>query len=270
MWRSWAYNATDHGEPMAGNYSPVTTAISIRDQRAQMTVLTDRAQAGSGSVHDGEIELLVHRRLLKDDGRGVGEPLNETEAISPYAGKDQARPLGLGLVVRGQHFLMLAPPAKAAAAWRQQMDHVYQPPTPIFLPGTRARLAAHFSATELALPANVQLVSLEPVAEHKVLVRLAHQFGLGEDAELSRPVTIDVARLFAGRRIATLEERGLTGTVPRAEVLQRRIAWPVEGEPSPKVPGAEGRSGNTPMQVTLGPLQIRTFHVELTPPEVHV
>lgn len=46
-------------EPVAGNYYPVTSKISIRDnQGSEMAVLTDRAQGGS-SLNDGEIELMV-------------------------------------------------------------------------------------------------------------------------------------------------------------------------------------------------------------------
>ena len=41
-----------------------------------MTVLTDRSQAGGG-IRPGQVELLVHRRLLDDDAFGVGEALNE-------------------------------------------------------------------------------------------------------------------------------------------------------------------------------------------------
>ena len=43
----------------------------------QISVLTDRSQ-GCASLQDGSIECMVHRRLLDDDYRGVGEPLNET------------------------------------------------------------------------------------------------------------------------------------------------------------------------------------------------
>lgn len=38
--------------------------------------MPDRAQGGA-SIYAGEVELLIHRRLLYDDNRGVGEPLNE-------------------------------------------------------------------------------------------------------------------------------------------------------------------------------------------------
>jgi alpha-mannosidase len=43
-----------------------------------ITVLTDRS-VGGGVINKGEIELLIHRRLLADDARGVDENLNETE-----------------------------------------------------------------------------------------------------------------------------------------------------------------------------------------------
>jgi len=269
---SWSYNATDHGEPVAGNYFPVTTGIFVRDKRAQLTVLTDRSQAGSGCVRDGEVELLVHRRLLKDDSRGVGEPLNETEGVNPYVGKDQAKRLGPGLVVRGQHLLFLAAPEKAAAAWRAQMDRTFLPPVPVFLPrGSGASPTASFSAVARALPANVQLVSLEALAGNRVLIRLAHQFGVGEDPELSKPATVDIAKLFAGWQVTEVEERGLTGTIPRAEVLRRRVAWPVENEPPlGSWAAAEGPRGGPATEVTLGPLQIRTFHIEIATTEVFV
>ncbi len=71
-------------EPVSGNYYPVTTAASLNDTRLQLTVLPDRAQ-GCSSLDDGQLEFMVHRRLLADDGKGVNEPLNETDGITPYA-----------------------------------------------------------------------------------------------------------------------------------------------------------------------------------------
>jgi lysosomal alpha-mannosidase len=65
-------------ESVASNYYPVTSWIFLRDysQDLQMTVLTDRSEGGS-SMSDGSLELMLHRRLLFDDGYGVEEALNE-------------------------------------------------------------------------------------------------------------------------------------------------------------------------------------------------
>ncbi len=71
---TWNLNVT---EPVAGNYYPVNSRIFVKDDHSQMTVLTDRSQGGT-SMKDGEVELILHRRLLYDDAFGVGEPLNET------------------------------------------------------------------------------------------------------------------------------------------------------------------------------------------------
>jgi hypothetical protein len=39
---------------------------------------------GGSSLSSGQVEVMIQRRLLYDDARGVGEPLNETDAITPY------------------------------------------------------------------------------------------------------------------------------------------------------------------------------------------
>eukprot|EP00063_Salmo_salar_P065684 XP_014040519.1 PREDICTED: lysosomal alpha-mannosidase [Salmo salar] len=93
-------------EPIAGNYYPINSRAYIKDDQDQLTVVTDRSQGG-GSIQDGSLEIMLHRRLLYDDVRGVGEPLNETSDIYPE-----------GLVVRGRLLLSLSPPATAADTHR--------------------------------------------------------------------------------------------------------------------------------------------------------
>lgn len=65
-------------ELVAINYYPMNSKIYIEDDQSRMAVLTDRAQ-GATSLHDGDVDVLVHRRLLRDDAFGVGEALNETQ-----------------------------------------------------------------------------------------------------------------------------------------------------------------------------------------------
>ena len=54
-----AYNIS---EPVAGNYYPVNAMMSVDDGAHELAVLTDVSQAGA-SLADGELELMVHRRL---------------------------------------------------------------------------------------------------------------------------------------------------------------------------------------------------------------
>lgn len=41
--------------------------------------MNSRSQGGS-VINSGRIELMQNRRINKDDGRGMGEPLNETDS----------------------------------------------------------------------------------------------------------------------------------------------------------------------------------------------
>lgn len=76
--------------------------------RAELAVLTERAQGGA-SLSSGQLEVMLHRRTLFDDQRGVAEPLNETMQgcrDCPSA----------GLVARGRHWLTLQASSAADAA----------------------------------------------------------------------------------------------------------------------------------------------------------
>ena len=66
-------------QPVAANYYPINSHIKIRGTNSTVSVLVDRARGGA-VIREGVIELMIHRRLLEDDVRGVWEVLNETQA----------------------------------------------------------------------------------------------------------------------------------------------------------------------------------------------
>jgi Glycosyl hydrolases family 38 C-terminal domain len=188
-------------EPVGGNYYPTTAAAYIKDSSrdTQLTVLTDRAQAAA-SLQNGQLEFMVHRRLVADDSRGVGEPLNETVGgMSPYPTWERS---GDGIIVSGKHYVLVSNTNDALRETRELMDKIYQPLKPSYAlkkQDSDVSTMAIKSVAPLAfdLPANVQLMTFQTWAQNILLVRLAHQFALDEDASLSAPVTIDVGALLA-------------------------------------------------------------------------
>ena len=78
---TWDFNPAPGGLNITANYYPVQTAISMYDKRTQMqlTVMNDRSQGGS-VVKPGRIELMQNRRLNRDDWKGMGECLQESNS----------------------------------------------------------------------------------------------------------------------------------------------------------------------------------------------
>eukprot|EP00435_Cladocopium_sp_Y103_P058037 s683_g20.t1 len=83
------------------------------------------------------------------------------------------------------------------------------------------------------------------------------------DSELSKPASVDLQNLFAGARISSIQERGLGGTISSDEVEKRRITWPLEADDVSTDGRPRAAHGATATTVTLGPLQIRTFLLEM-------
>ncbi|XP_049857093.1 lysosomal alpha-mannosidase-like [Schistocerca gregaria] len=244
-------------EPVSGNYYPITSKIVIKDENKglEMAILNDRAQGGS-SLRNGEIELMVHRRLLRDDGMGVAEALQE-EAF------------GKGLVARGKHWLLVGNITRSdgcslACQERKVAEKKLLSPwvllsnadnTP-FTEWTNSH-ETQFSGLRQELPQNVKILTLEPWKDTSLLLRLEHMLEKEEDTNLSQPATINLEALFAPFSISSIRETTLGGNQWLED--NTRLIWIDEEGTASTTRQSKGDIPN----VTLEPMEIRTFVIEI-------
>lgn len=262
------YNVT---EPVAGNYFPVNTQAMITGPEGAMTVSVDRSQ-GVASMVAGQLELMVHRRVLEDDNRGVAEPLNETQSISPYDWVDDKKVvhhspyrIGKGLVVRGKHRLTITSSARAARSYRALQSEIYYEPLIAVVPSSgHAPSRAAFQGLQADLPANVEILTLEKQEDGSVLLRVAHKFGINEDDALAVPVDVPLGALFTVAHLATpikIKELSLSANQSRKAMLARRRRFMAKDRATAKnrFEHYEEKPRGEDAIITLAPLQIRTF-----------
>jgi len=118
------------------------------------------------------------------------------------------------------------------------------------------------------LPANVELITMQVMTSQpgSTLIRLAHLFGVGEDAALSQPVDVSLTALFAGMTVSNVVELSLSANQKRSE-MPEMPALLIHGE-SPNVTATK-RSLSPPtvngndITVRLNPAEIRTYSLTL-------
>ncbi|XP_069699539.1 lysosomal alpha-mannosidase-like [Periplaneta americana] len=206
---------------IAGNYYPVTSRILIKDETKglELSLLNDRAQGGS-SILDGDIELMLHRRLVNDDAKGVCEELDETA-------------YGKGLLARGRHYLVAGPrddksPNLDARARLLAQKNLLQPWL-FFLPGGSSfrdwqkNYKMEYSGLKTSLPLNIKILTLEPWRNHSLLLRLEHIMEKNEDEVLSQPVDISFKDIFTKFTVTSFRETPLAANQWIEEV--KTLKW---------------------------------------------
>ena len=151
-----------------------------------MTVLTDRSQGGS-SLSEGQLELMVHRRISASSDFTIDEP-----------GVD-----GKGLIVRGKHYILIQPIDKSPKLIRSLSENLFMGPIVNFdkystIKDYCTQRQTTFSGLSRSLPENIHLLTLENWRPelNQVLLRLEHTYESSDNNELSKPVEVDLNGLF--------------------------------------------------------------------------
>jgi hypothetical protein len=241
---------------VAGNFYPVNAAIYVEDSTSAFAILVDRSQGGA-SLTDGSIEIMVQRRTLSDDSRGVDEPLNETcGGMTPYPPYGIRERIGDGVILAGKYLLRVGKGWNGASIAQSGMDDLFADPM-LFIGSTlqvnRLNLKSSvFNGLDKPLPQNIMLITFCGFEQSKLtyLVRLGHQRS-DQDSSV-KPEIIDFSSIFSFKNITSIVELTASGN----QELLTAISTSRKSEKVYK--------STDSAQFELLPMVIRTFKVVIS------
>jgi len=231
-------------QPIAGNYYPVQSTILIKDTTTSesLAVIPDRSQGGA-SINQGQVELMIHRRLNNDDGRGVGEALNEKDWDLK------------GMRQWVTHTLVFNKPGFIQTSHREvQLNRdtanivvlAQTSKTPFF------KQEAPKSSGFTQISGSIKLMT-RPMGTNKFLLRFQNM-----DETTSQDVSTQV---FSNSNYAksTVTEMSLTANQSKRDMIAKRFNWNGLKLNDPSFAKTDYLTSD---HFTLRPLEIRTFVVQ--------
>eukprot|EP00331_Platyophrya_macrostoma_P022192 CAMPEP_0176445692 /NCGR_PEP_ID=MMETSP0127-20121128/23863_1 /TAXON_ID=938130 /ORGANISM="Platyophrya macrostoma, Strain WH" /LENGTH=983 /DNA_ID=CAMNT_0017831547 /DNA_START=80 /DNA_END=3031 /DNA_ORIENTATION=+ len=244
------------GQGSSGNYYPITNAISIQDNTTGLraTLLTDRSH-GATSLQNGQLEVMLHRRLICDDGRGVGEPLNETD----WDGQGLRQWFSNRLVFGND-----------SDAQRTAQFHLDQPNMVLLAqyPQTSIEKIVMSSHPHVNVHSAFRVERMLEAVNNDVLpdnVKITYKPHNATDYTIwihnlnEANVTVPVAALSElPNQTVTLSELSLSGNQLRSVMLQKKMTW------NGVQPSTAGVYSPGDDQIIFRALEIRCFHLTVT------
>ncbi|XP_025796134.1 probable alpha-mannosidase At5g66150 [Panicum hallii] len=241
-------------EPVAGNYYPVNLGAYVADGKYEVSVLVDRA-VGASSIRDGELEIMLHRRTVRDDGKGVEEPLGEVVCLDGSC---------KGLTARGTYYVKVDKLGHGPHWRRTYGQQVYSPYLLAFSHEDETNWKSYNVArasmmdANYSLPDNVAIITLQNLDDGTTLLRLAHLFQAAEDPRFSVIAKVELRKVFGKRNIKELTETNLSANQKKSDM--KKLNWKVVGDTdSGLTPLKGGPVDSQALVVELGPMEIRTF-----------
>jgi len=240
---SWNYEVH---QPASGNYYPIQSTIYIEDTftKERLAVIPDRAEGGT-SLTEGTIEVMLHRRLLCDDTRGVDDPLNETD----WDGK------GLRQWIR--HVLLFSRDGYIETHYRQIQNDLDQANIVLLSPvAAEAKERKNPQKMEIN-DENLEMVKIfgRAWAVNKYLLRFQNM-----DEKETKNVSTGVFKNSA-HGVGKVTEMSLTANQAKADMIKNRMNWNGMKLNDESFVNKDYLDSGT---FALRPLEIRTFLVEFS------
>ncbi|XP_030373939.1 alpha-mannosidase 2 [Scaptodrosophila lebanonensis] len=236
-----------------GNYFPITSGAFIQDSHVRLSLLTTHAQ-GAASYEPGQLEVMLDRRTLYDDYRGMGEGVVDSRMTRHK----------FWLLVEdmpgGQHVTQ-PPNYKVPSLHAQQLANTLRyPPNLYFVENFDLPPAQLQSLVRLlprgALPCDVHLTTLRTLSEPQLqlfpsasALLVLHRQGYdcsvrAQQVDLTGVCTLDGSGLGAVQlgalRLQSIETTTLTGGALQDNERERLRSF---------------------SEITLQPMELRTFNL---------
>ncbi len=198
---------------------------------------------------------MIHRRLVYYESVSLAETLNETA-------------FGKGLVVRGKHLIIVETPNNSAMIHRVNAQQLYMHPIPTFsltndsYETYSSKYRQTWSALNETMPINIHLLTFDQLGPQEYLIRIEHFFEKNEDQIFSKPVEIDLQKLFYTQgKIVNFIELTLNANLPFNDM--KRLNWTTDENQSSYWNVISEQIPLKDTIITLNPMQIKTFQVTL-------
>ncbi|XP_060887004.1 epididymis-specific alpha-mannosidase [Labrus mixtus] len=256
---------------LARNYFPMVRAAYIEDRLSRLVLVSDRAH-GVSSQANGELEVMLHRRLWNNLAWNLGYnlTLNDSSVVRPTLW------LMLGSIgtttklyhreaIELQHRPVIMPIDQPQRPWQEKKTKGGSVRL-VVLPPNLHLLSFSVPGWNYSSNHNVHLGHIYSDQDlhsepdyNRVLLRIMHLFEEGEDPELSKPVTINMKKVLQGvGEVKVLEERSLTGTWDINSL--QRWKWNTTDNLDTNKDGCWSY-GDDAFTVSISPKEIRTFFV---------
>jgi len=181
----------DVSEPESANYYPMLQRVFIRDDKKQLQFnLMSDAGHGTGSIYNGQLEVMLHRRCSMDDGKGVNEVLDDVTPIRTTLRLSLSQFADATRIHRHECILQQFPPQLYPVQANGVVDGGEE------------------------LPPNVHLMNVRVFRDNEKLVRLQHIYAAGEHPTLATEAVVDLHKFLSQKmEVKEIVETNLVGTI---------------------------------------------------------
>jgi len=162
------------------------------------------------------------------------------------------------------------PSSQAAKNHRHHEQTFANQPTIFFAKATSisswtSQYKTQYSLLTKAFPPNLQLISIKNLQffSAEVIIRLNHFYSVGEDADLSKPVQIDIASIFTDFDIVSVTDTTLSANRKLSDLHRKQWKTVTDATDEPVAPKIPTILINNVAVVTLNPMEIKTLLVRL-------